>query len=228
MARRTPLTLGGYSLSYHRQLSSCLKRFYEFFKQSKMETKRIEAPKNQRTLPVVLSREEIKKLILKAPNDKARMIVTLLYSSGMRVGELINLKWVDIQEDEGLIWVRRGKGKKDRQVPLSRKTQEELNRYRQMFGQSSYVFEGQYGGPYSTRSVNAYISRMTKKAGINKQITAHTLRHSFATHLLDSGIDLRYIQKLLGHSSSKTTEIYTHVSMRKLKVLENPFDTLNL
>jgi len=219
---------GGYSLSYHRQLSSCLKKFYEYFKDSKMQTDKIEAPKLRKTLPIVLSREEIRKLILKAPNEKARMIVTLLYSTGMRVGELISLKWDDLQDDEGLIWVRKGKGRKDRQVPLSKKTQEELARYKQRFGQSSYVFEGQYGGPYSSRSVNAYINRMTIRAGIRKKVTAHTLRHSFATHLLDSGIDLRYIQKLLGHTSSKTTEIYTHVSMRRLKDLENPFDTLNL
>ncbi|HCS21731.1 MAG TPA: hypothetical protein DIW47_14430 [Bacteroidetes bacterium] len=219
---------GGYSLSYHRQVSSALRKFYENFKTGKMEIEKIESPKNRFTLPTVLSRDEVTRLIQKSPNEKARMIVTLLYSTGLRVGELVELQWDQIQYDEGLIWVRRGKGKKDRQVPLSSKVAEQLNHYKKRFGQSTYVFEGQYGGPYTARSVNAYITAMAQAAQIKKKVSAHTLRHSFATHLLGGGTDLRYIQTLLGHSSSKTTEIYTHVSMRKLKELENPFDKLNL
>ena len=134
----------------------------------------------------------------------------LIYSGGLRLGEVVQLRLVDLQPSHQRLFVYGGKGKKDRCTLLSEKVWKKLQQYIEVYQPLEWVFEGQYGGQYSPRSVQAIFTRAKEKAGINPYATVHTLRHSFATHLLEKGVDLRYIQELLGHESSKTTEIYTH------------------
>src|SRR5690606_37616641 len=145
-----------------------------------------------------------------------------------RLSELLELKITDIQSDRGLILVRNGKGRKDRTTILSPTTLDLLRKYYLDFRPVEYLFEGTPGKPYSARSVQSILKRALKAAGIRKTASVHTLRHSFATHLLESGTDLRHIQVLLGHSSSRTTEIYAHVSTKFMRTIKSPLDNLNL
>ncbi|MBU3924238.1 MAG: tyrosine-type recombinase/integrase [Nanoarchaeota archaeon] len=181
--------------------------------------------KKEQTLPKVLSAEKIKEMIGSCDNIKHRLIVKLFYSSGIRLSELLNLKRQDIDFDRGLILVRLGKGKKDRVSILSNSLKDDLLKYYgSMRFKTDYVFEGRGGGKYSKKSVQKVIERIGKKIGV--KIHPHMLRHSFATHLLEQGTDIRYIQKLLGHSDVSTTEIYTHVSNQKLENIKSPLDSL--
>jgi site-specific recombinase XerD len=178
--------------------------------------------KKEKKLPKVLSKEQITKLIDLADNIKHRLVIKLLYSSGLRLDELINLKRGDIDFDRNLIHVKKGKGKKDRVTLLSDTLKLDLLKY---YSKSSfdteYILEGR-NGKYTKKSVQKVLKNLGKKMGIN--VHPHMLRHSFATHLLDSGVDVRYIQKLLGHSDLKTTEIYTHVSNRDISNIKSPLD----
>lgn len=186
----------------------------------------VEIPKKRKpkTLPKVLSKEQIKKVINSTTNLKHRLIIKLLYSSGLRLQELINLKRSHIDLDRNVINVVQGKGKKDRVTLLSKELQLDLLKY---YGSTNfsteYVFEG-WKGKYSKKSVQ----KVLEKAGssIKTKLTPHMLRHSFATHLLESGVDIRFIQKLLGHADVKTTEVYTHVSNQSLAGIQNPLDHL--
>ncbi|PXY41440.1 hypothetical protein DMB65_08570 [Flavobacterium cheongpyeongense] len=154
-------------------------------------------------------------------------MLSLIYSCGLRRSELLNLKPADIDSKRGIILIRQGKGKKDRIVPLSTKILEMLRNYYSTFKPTTWLFEGQIAGAnYSEKSLQSILKQALQKAGISKPATLHWLRHSYATHLLESGTDLRYIQELLGHNSSKTTEIYTHVSTKSLQQIKSPFDDL--
>jgi site-specific recombinase XerD len=180
--------------------------------------------KKEKTLPKVLSVEKIREMIDACDNIKHRLIVKLLYSSGLRLSELLNLKRDDIDFDRGLILVRLGKGNKDRTTILSENLKDDLLRYySKMRFDTDYVFEGRRG-KYSKKSVQKVLERLGKKIGI--KVHPHMLRHSFATHLLEQGTDIRYIQKLLGHSDVSTTEIYTHVSTQRLENIKSPLDNL--
>jgi integrase/recombinase XerD len=174
-----------------------------------------------------LSKKEIK-AILEAPiNLKHRAMISLIYACGLRRSELLNLTLKDIHSDRNLLFIRQSKGKKDRVVPISMKLIAMLRDYYKAFKPKTWLFEGQLAGEkYSERSIQLVLNQSVSKAKINKQVSLHWLRHSYATHLLESGTDLRYIQELLGHSSSKTTEIYTHVSTRNLQQIRSPFDDL--
>jgi len=152
----------------------------------------------------------------------------LIYSGGLRISEVTSLKLTDIDSKRGVIRIRESKGAKDREVPLSQKALEQLRVYYKEFKPSEYLFEGQFGGQYSTRSIQSVFRKTIKTCGIKKKATVHTLRHSYATHLLENGTDLRIIQELLGHKSSKTTELYTHVSQRTKQKIPNPLDQLEL
>jgi len=181
--------------------------------------------RKERILPKVISAEKIKGMIGACGNIKHRLIVKFLYSSGLRLSELLNLKRGDIDFDRGLILVRLGKGKKDRVSILSENLKDDLLKYySSMKFKRDYVFEGRGGGKYSNKSVQKVLERLGKKIGI--RVHPHMLRHSFATHLLEQGTDIRYIQKLLGHSDISTTEIYTHVSNQKLENIKSPLDRL--
>jgi site-specific recombinase XerD len=177
--------------------------------------------KREKKLPVVLSKEEIKRLILATTNIKHRLMIQAGYSAGLRVSEIISLKWEDIDFDRNIIHIRQSKGKKDRIVMLSKRVREGLQQLRK---EANYVFVTSKGDKYTARSIQKIIQRASLKAGIRKHITPHTLRHSFATHLLESGTDLRYIRDLLGHANISTTSIYTRVSNKELSRIKSPLD----
>lgn len=179
-----------------------------------------------RKLPVVLSEEEVMRLMDVVTNRKHRCILLLIYSGGLRLSELTNLRRVDLLYDRRQIFVKGGKGKKDRYSVLSLHVIQEVKKYLREYQPDYWLFEGQEGGQYSNRSVQNILRRAVEKAGVNPYATVHTLRHSFATHLLEQGVDLRYIQELLGHSSSKTTEIYTHVRQQAQGRIQSPLDRI--
>ena len=185
-----------------------------------------ERPNKQRKLPIVLSASQVKRMIESTRNLKHKIIICLLYSAGLRKSELLGLKLNDIDSSRMVIQVQQGKGAKDRSVTLSPKVLEMLRDYYKAYKPKEYLIEGASGGSYSSESVGNMVKKAAKLAKIRKRVTAHTLRHSFATHLLESGVDLRYIQVLLGHKSSRTTEIYTHVSNHRLSTIESPIDKL--
>jgi site-specific recombinase XerD len=175
-----------------------------------------------------LSTDEIVRILKATENLKHKAILTLIYSAGLRIGELINLKIKDIDSARKQIRITQGKGNKDRYTLLSPKTLELLRTYFKEYKPKVFLFEGTEGGPYSARSVQAFFKESCKKAGIRKKTTVHTLRHSFATHLLENGTDLRYIQALLGHESPKTTEIYTHITTKGFDSIKSPLDNLDI
>lgn len=189
----------------------------QFFEESKSK---IYVPKKEKHLPIVLSKQEINRMINSLNNLKHRLVIAFLYSSGLRLSELINLKKSDINIIDNTIHIKNAKGKKDRITILSKKVKKLLRMYSPG---EIYVFENS-GIKYSKKSVQEIIKRAARIAGINKRVTPHTLRHSFATHVLESGVDIRYIQKLLGHSRLSTTQIYTHLANDDLKKIKSPFD----
>lgn len=212
------------SATYQNQIVNAIKLFFNILKDSKINTSEIHRPKTAKTLPNVLSKEETLKLIDFTSNLKHKTLLALIYSSGLRISEALNMKIIDIDSQRMLIHVKNAKGKKDRYTLLSTKVLALLREYYTIYKPKTFIFEGQNGGQYSSRSAQNVLQQSALKAGIQKHISLHTLRHSFATHLLENGTDLRYIQDLLGHSSPKTTMIYTHVSSVSLKKIINPFD----
>jgi site-specific recombinase XerD len=212
------------SISYQNQTINSIKLFFKIIHDSKIVIEELHRPKNAKRLPNVLSKEETFKLINLTTNLKHKTLLALIYSSGLRISEAIHMKITDIDSHRMLIHVKNAKGKKDRYTILSTKVLVLLREYYTVYKPKIYLFEGQHGEQYSSRSAQSVLQQSAKKAGITKQISLHTLRHSFATHLLESGTDLRYIQELLGHSSPKTTMIYTHVTNTSLKKIINPFD----
>jgi integrase/recombinase XerD len=188
---------------------------------------KIQRPRPRHKLPNVLGKDEIKKMLRSLSNEKHRVMLSLIYACGLRRSELINLIPVDIERNRNLLRIRQAKGFKDRVVPVSVKTIEMVDAYMDHFKPQKYLFEGQWPGvPYSVSSLEKVLKNACARAGIRKPVTLHWLRHSYATHLLESGTDLRYIQELLGHQSSKTTEIYTHVTTRGIQNIRSPLDDL--
>ena len=175
-------------------------------------------------LPIVLSKKDVVKLIKVTSNLKHKTILLLIYSAGLRLGELLNLKLGDIDSETMKIHIRQSKGKKDRYIMLSENVLKLLREYYKLYKPKDYIIEGQKGGKYSPKSVQNIFKAALKKAGIKKKATVLTLRHSFATHLLDEGTDIRYIQELLGHRKLETTQIYTHVSSYSINKIKSPAD----
>lgn len=200
-----------------------LRFFYEKIMKKEI-FKEIEIPRKEKKLPMVLSKEEIKQLIEGADTSKSKLIISFLYSTGLRVSEIVNLKVNDLNLDEKMGWVRAGKGKKDRMFILPEKIIEHIKDFRNKHQNYQYLFSE--SEPLTTRNIQKIIKHTAKKVGIPKKITPHTMRHSFATHLLENGTDIRYIQELLGHSNLNTTQIYTHVSTEELKKIKSPFDSI--
>ena len=186
---------------------------------------RIKTPKIPKKIPIFLTKDEIRNMLEIAKSKKHKLIIKLLYSTGIRLSELTNLKIKDLELGENIAWVRKGKGSKDRMVILSKSLSEELKEYIKDRNPDDFVFNG-WHGKLSNRAVEKMIKIISKKAGIHKKVTPHTLRHSFATHLLESGVDIRKIQVLLGHSNLSTTQIYTSVTNTELKKIKNPLDLL--
>jgi site-specific recombinase XerD len=187
----------------------------------------IKRPRKDRKLPVVLSREEVAGVISSPENIKHKVILMLIYSGGLRVGELVRLRPEDIDNERKLIFIKGAKGRKDRYTMLSESAYKTLSRYVEQYKPQNWLFPGPDKERHITvRTAQRIFEMACEKAGIKKEVTIHGLRHSFATHLLENGIDLRYIQEILGHKSSKTTEIYTHVSNKDLMKIKNPLDQI--
>jgi len=215
------------SVTYQSQFVNALKLFYSRLFDRKLIVEKIDRPKKPKTLPNVLSKEEIKLILEGIINNKHRAMLSLIYACGLRCGELLSLKPEHIDSKRNLIIIKQAKGNKDRVAPLSTKLIELLRTYYKQYKPKNYLFEGQeQGEAYTARSLQQVLKQSVSKAGIKKPVTLHWLRHSFATHLLENGTDLRYIQEILGHSRSTTTEIYTHVSNKSIQKIVSPFDYL--
>ena len=217
----------GISSSQQNQRINAIKFYYEKVLGRKRMYYNVNRPKKEKRMPRILTVEEVELLLKHCNNLKHKCILMALYSGGLRRSELINLKISDIDSQRMLIRITNSKGNKDRNTLLSEKLLKLLRDYYRYHKPKYWLFEGQGGGQYSATSIANILRKALKKAQIDKNATPHTLRHSFATHLLEQGINLRYIQELLGHSSIKTTEIYTHVSSKQLSKIKNPLDNLN-
>ena len=215
------------SSSYQNQIVNAIKLYFKIVKDTAIEIDKIHRPKREKVLPNVLSKVEVKAIISAPTNQKHKTMLSLIYSCGLRCGELLALQPHHIDSKRNIVLLKNSKGKKDRIVPLSPKILELLRDYYKVYKPKTFLFEGQKEGtPYDARSLQLILKQALKKTGITKPATLHWLRHSYATHLLESGTDLRYIQELLGHNSSKTTEIYTHVSTKSIQQIKSPFDDL--
>jgi integrase/recombinase XerD len=214
--------------SHQSQVMSAIKMFYVAVVNQEEKVQNLFQPKRAQKLPKVLTEEEVTALLKSVANLKHRCILMLVYSAGLRLGELINLRLHDLQPEKNRLWVRNGKGGKDRCTILSEKVWLQLKEYIELYKPVEWVFEGQLGGQYSERSVQELFSQAKVRSQVNPLATVHTLRHSFATHLLEKGVNLRYIQELLGHESSKTTEIYTHMTQKGWDKLKSPIDDLKI
>ena len=216
------------STSFQNQAINAVKFYYERVLGGERKIYLVERPRREQTLPVVLNEDEISDILNAAENIKHRAILMTIYSAGLRIGEVLALKIKDIDSKRMQIRVEQAKGKKDRYTVLSPVTLELLRKYIKEHKPKKWLFEGPNHTQYSDTSVQHILRSAVEKAGIRKRVTVHTLRHSFATHLLENGTDLRYIQTLLGHSSSKTTEIYTHVTTKAFGNIKSPLDKLKI
>lgn len=215
------------SATYQNQVVNGVKLFFRQIEGRKLDVDLVHRPKTAKALPNVLSKEEVKSILEAHGNIKHRAMLSLIYACGLRCGELLALRPMHIDSNRKLLIIKQAKGRKDRIAPLSNKTIDMLREYYKTYKPVNYLFEGQQPGQaYDARSLQQVLKQALAKAGINKPATLHWLRHSYATHLLENGTDLRYIQEILGHSSSRTTEIYTHVSTRSIQHIVSPFDLL--
>ena len=213
-----------YSISSQRQFISALKIFIVFYPQTKINNLELERPKKSKQLPVVLSQQEIIRILQNTRNLKHRAALALIYSSGFRIGELINLELHHIDLDRNQILIQKSKGRKDRYVPLAKSFKPLLMNYLTTYQPKRFFIEGKPSEKYTAGSIRAFLKTSCKSAAIHKHITPHSLRHSFATHLLENGTDIRLIQELLGHAKPETTMIYTHVSKKSLTQITSPLD----
>ncbi len=215
------------STSYQNQSINAIKFYYERVLGGQRKIYTIERPRREKYLPAVLSEDEVARLIRVTQNIKHKAVLITIYSGGLRISEAMNLKVKDIDSGRMQIRIEGAKGNKDRYTLLGKRALEVLREYFMIYKPKVWLFEGDDGGKYGETTINHILRKAVKLAKINKHVTVHTLRHSFATHLLESGTDLRYIQSLLGHESSKTTEIYTHITTRGIDQIKNPLDKLD-
>lgn len=236
-AERTDAQIGDYlvalaergaSHAQHQGAINAIKFYYEQVLNRPRPAHAIPRPRGERRLPTVLSVAEVTRLLQAVQNPKHRAMLYLLYAGGLRIGELLALRPADVDFDRQRLHLRHAKGNKDRYTLLSQRAAAQLRTYLAGYAPKAWLFEGPDGQPYSDSSVRQVLRRACQMARISKRVSPHTLRHSFATHLLENGTDLRYIQTLLGHRSIKTTEIYTHVSTRALENIQSPLDQLEL
>ena len=206
------------SSSYQNQIVNAVKLFFRTVENKVMNEELIHRPKGEKKLPNVLSKEEVKEILESINNIKHKSMLSLIYACGLRRSELLNLKINQVDSNRNLLIIKQSRGKKDRIIPLSDKMLKMLREYYKIHKPKEFLFEGQSGGKYSEKSLSSVLDRALEDTKINKPVSLHWLRHSYATHLLEAGTDLRYIQELLGHNSSKTTEIYTHVSTKNIQI----------
>ena len=217
-----------YSISTQRQFISGLKLFVAFVPECKIDDLKLVRPRRSKKLPIVLSKQEIIDIIRSTKNLKHRAIVALMYSAGLRISELLNLELKDINVDRRQLFIRDAKGRKDRYVVLSDGFLPLLQNYVMTYRPTRFFVEGRHGKRYSASSIRKFLYRSCEAANISKRVTPHTLRHSYATHLLENGVGLRHIQELLGHSKPETTMIYTHVAKKDLLEIKSPLDGILL
>ena len=213
-----------YSISTHRQFFSAIKLFKAFYPECNIHELELKRPKKSKLLPTVLSKEEVIDLLRYTRNLKHRAALAMIYSAGLRISELLNLKLAHIDIDRRQITVKNSKGRKDRNIILAQSFIPLMLNYLTSYNPKLYFIEGKPFQTYSAESVRSFLHKSSSIAGITKRVTPHTLRHSYATHLLENGIDLRYIQELLGHAKPETTMIYTHVTKKDLLKIESPLD----
>jgi integrase/recombinase XerD len=218
----------GYSASYQNLVVSAIKLYYSIAEVRRFDLNSIERPRRSRALPKVFSKEEVMKIFGVTRNNKHKLILWLIYSCGLRRSEVTNIRLSDLDRERGILHIREGKGNVDRMVPVPQKVWEKINIYLKSYNPEKYLFEGQSGGRYSVESVYSVFKQSLRRAGIQKEVGVHSLRHSYATHLHESGLDIRYIQELLGHKSTRTTEIYTHVSRRNLFAIRSPIEDMEI
>ena len=218
----------GKSNSFLNQMINSIKFYYEVVLDLPNLFYRIERPRKEHKLPKVISKEEVMLMISKTDNLKHKCILGLLYSAGLRRSELINLKLSNIDSKRMIINIERAKGNKERITILSPSVLVILRNYYKIWKPREYLFEGPYFKKFTGSSVVKIVRNAANRAGIKKRVTPHMLRHSFATHLLEAGTDLRYIQVLLGHNSTRTTEIYTQVATNNIQLIKSPIESLNL
>ncbi len=214
----------GFSFTYQNQTINALKLFYRYDGLDPLLSANLERPKKQSKLPEVLSIDEVKDILASLSNLKHKTLLSILYACGLRIGETLNIKVNDLDLQRGFTHIKSGKGRKDRYVPIPKRMCSLLGNYVEAYKPKYFLFEGANGSKYSPVSARQVLKRALNSVMIEKPVTLHTLRHSHATHLLENGTDIRYIQELLGHNSPKTTMIYTHVSSASLDRIKNPFD----
>lgn len=215
------------SISSHKQLTWVLKLFFlRFLWRNDIAWDELYPQKWETKLPNILSKAEVKKLLDVTANLKHKTILTLIYAGWLRLSECTNLIIEDIDSKRMTIKIKQAKGRKDRHIPLSPHLLDLLRNYYAQYHPKKYVFEGQFGWPYSERSIQQIMKKSLWDAHITKQASIHTLRHSYATHMLEDGVDIRIIQEFLGHSHIRTTQIYTHISAPILSRIKSPLDTL--
>lgn len=213
-----------YAISTQRQFVSALKVFIICYPNTLIEDLKLMRPKASKKLPNVLSQNEVIHLLRVTHNIKHKTILALIYSSGLRISELINLRIEDLKIERRQIHIQNAKGRKDRMVVLAESVLPLLQNYLEAFKPKVYLIEGQANGKYSANSVRKFMRKACKKAKLIGTVTPHTLRHSYATHLIESGVGLRHIQELLGHASPKTTMIYTHIARKDILSIASPLD----
>jgi site-specific recombinase XerD len=219
----------GYSGTTQSQYISAIKVFYVVMLGINHEIDSMERPAKGRRLPKVIAKQDVERLLKNIRNRKHRMVLSTIYGLGLRRSELINLQLKDIDFNRNAILIFNSKGKKDRIVPFPAKLKKQMLEYISEYEPEKYLVEGrEKGEKYSDTTIGKIFKKYADNVLKSNTFTPHSLRHSLATHLLDSGVDIRYIQELLGHKSSRTTEIYTHVSMRSLKEIRNPLDDFDI
>jgi len=214
------------SAAYQKQMLGTIGKYYTLMHDKRLNLTYLYPKRKQSTLPKYISQREVKRMLDLTVNLKHLCILKLLYGAGLRLSEVLNLKIRDIDSEQMRIHIRNAKGQKDRSVMLAESLLQDLRAYFREYKPKSYLFEGQGKEQYSAKSVQNTVKNTAKKAGIRKQVTPHILRHSFATHLLENGTDIRYIQALLGHESIKTTQIYTHITDVSKSKIKSPLDNL--
>ncbi|WP_290696320.1 tyrosine-type recombinase/integrase [Lacinutrix sp.] len=215
-----------YAYATQKQLTSAIKLYLELAHYKYVSFDRIAPRKPQRILPDILSQQEVNRMFERTQNLKHRAMLMTTYALGLRSGELTALHIVNLDGDRNMIFIKAAKGKKDRNLPFPDKLKKTLRLYYKEYKPTNYLFEGRHGKQYTTTSLRKVFSTAVQRAGITKKVSLHSLRHAYATHLLEAGTDIRVIQKMLGHNSIKTTMLYTHVAQTEMNNVPSPLDFL--
>ena len=215
-----------YTFNTQKQLISAVSLYYKEALRQEIDLSTLRPRSPQRVLPDILSTYEVKNILDHTKNLKHKAALTTIYALGLRVGELVDLRLAAIDKKRNTITIKAAKGKKDRQLPFPDSLKPLLREYYKEYKPTDYLFEGQSKPQYTAASLRSVFRASCKKAQIHKKVTLHSLRHAYATHLMDSGTDLRMIQELLGHSDIKTTMVYTHVTTRSMQQVKSPLDFL--